>query len=211
VRRLRDGRRLASRLVEVRQGDNLVMEMMASLRRPMPSLFDHQLDVSTPLPPPEACEPFDQFARRLNDSAAMDISDRLGNVHKDLEMRQIGETSFAEPRLAPRRRYWLRLRGAESIDDPMAHIALIAYLSDFWLAGTTLIPHHVAMAGQYPGLVSLDHAMWFHRPSRIDDWLLYEVDSPNNVSGIGLARGLIYDRAGRLLASTAQEAMPMRR
>jgi acyl-CoA thioesterase-2 len=208
VKRLRDGNRFASRQVEASQGDSLIMQMMTSLCRPSPSVIEHQMDAVPAPPPPETCEPFDHFARRQDDPIVLLVSNRLKSVGPEIELRYINELSFIAHGQPLRRRFWFRLPGASSIADPAIHLALLSYLSDFWLAGTTLMAHHTFLQGDYPGLVSLDHAIWFHRACRVDEWLLYQVDSPNLMSGIGLARGLIYDRAGRLLASTAQEAMP---
>ena len=87
------------------------------------------------------------------------------------------------------------------------HRALMAYASDFHLVGTATLPHGVSMLTGDLLLASLDHGMWFHRPVRVDDWLLYSCDSPSSSGGRGLARGLIFDRSGHLVASTIQEGM----
>ncbi len=92
-------------------------------------------------------------------------------------------------------------------DSPVLHRALLAYASDFHLIGTTLLPHGISFLQRNVQVASLDHAMWFHRPFRIDQWLLYSCDSPTAQGGRGLARGMFYDEAGRLVASTAQEGL----
>ena len=79
--------------------------------------------------------------------------------------------------------------------------------SDFHLVGTATLPHGISFIQDDLMMASLDHGMWFHRPARVDDWLLYSCDSPSSSGGRGLARGLIYDRNGRLVASTIQEGM----
>lgn len=84
---------------------------------------------------------------------------------------------------------------------------MLAYVSDFHLVGTATLPHGISWVQGNLAVASLDHAMWFHRDGRLDDWLLYSMDSPGTNSGRGLARGMIYDRSGKLLASTAQEGM----
>ena len=115
------------------------------------------------------------------------------------------------PVAAPaRRQAWYRAVD-QLPDDPALHRYLLAYASDFAFLGTVLDPH--AMSWLTPGLqmASLDHVMWFHRPFRLDDWLLYVVDSPSASGARGLVRGQFFDRAGRLVASTAQEGLIRRR
>ena len=108
-----------------------------------------------------------------------------------------------------RNSFWVRMPSARR-RRARVHACALAYASDSWLAGATRMVH--APPGGFRGmqLASLDHAMWFHAPMRADEWILYETDSPWTGSGRGLARGTIYDRQGRLVASTAQEVL-MRR
>ena len=123
------------------------------------------------------------------------------------EFRQINARDPLEPEPRPPfRQFWFRLHGNTG-DDQTLHRALLAYASDFHLVGTCTLPHGVSLFDPRLILASLDHAMWFHRDVAIGDWLLYTCDSPSTSGGRGLARGLIYDRAGRLVASTAQEGM----
>ncbi|MCZ7009997.1 thioesterase family protein, partial [Salmonella enterica] len=83
----------------------------------------------------------------------------------------------------------------------------LAYASDFHLLGTATFPHGISYYQPGVQMASLDHALWFHRPFRADEWLLYSIDSPSAQGARGLARGMIYDRNGRLVASTAQEGL----
>jgi acyl-CoA thioesterase-2 len=83
----------------------------------------------------------------------------------------------------------------------------LAFLSDFMFAGAPLSRHTVALPGPHLFVASLDHCLWFHRDVRCDDWLLFETDGPNAANGVNLARGLIYNRAGELVASMVQEAL----
>jgi acyl-CoA thioesterase-2 len=85
--------------------------------------------------------------------------------------------------------------------------ALLAYASDFHLIGTTTFPHGISYLQKNVQMASLDHALWFHRPFRVDEWLLYSCDSPTAQGARGLARGMIYTEGGRLVASTAQEGL----
>jgi acyl-CoA thioesterase-2 len=92
-------------------------------------------------------------------------------------------------------------------DDPALHRYLLAYASDFHLLGTAMQPHGVSWLTPGMQVASLDHAMWFHRPFRMDEWLLYVMESPSASGGRGLIRGRFFDRGGRLVASTAQEGL----
>ena len=96
-------------------------------------------------------------------------------------------------------------------DNSALHRAIIAYASDYTLLGTAALPHGLSwMRGELVG-ASLDHAIWFHRPARADEWLLYVTESPWSGAGRGLNRGQIFDRKGRLVASVAQEGMMRKR
>ena len=110
------------------------------------------------------------------------------------------------PKRPPYQQVWFRL--VEPVGDaPELHRALLAYASDFHLLGTATFPHGISYYQPNVLMASLDHALWFHRPFRADEWLLYSIDSPSAQSGRGLARGQVYDRSGRMVASTAQEGL----
>jgi acyl-CoA thioesterase-2 len=110
------------------------------------------------------------------------------------------------PKRPPFQQVWFRL--TEKVGDaPELHRALLAYASDFHLLGTATFPHGISYYQPNVQMASLDHALWFHRSFRADDWLLYSIDSPSAQGARGLARGQIFDRSGRLVASTAQEGM----
>jgi acyl-CoA thioesterase-2 len=101
---------------------------------------------------------------------------------------------------------WFRLIDRIA-DDELLHRSLLAYASDFHLLGTTTLPHGISYLQPHVQMASLDHAMWFHRSVRVDEWLLYSCDSPSAEGARGLARGSIYSADGRLVASTAQEGL----
>jgi acyl-CoA thioesterase-2 len=105
---------------------------------------------------------------------------------------------------------WLRI-GVTLPEDPSLHRVAIAYLSDLTLFNAALAPHGHSLSGDQFQLASLDHALWFHRAARADEWLLYVIDSPSAQGARGLTRGLFYDRSGRLVASVAQEGLMRRR
>ncbi len=110
------------------------------------------------------------------------------------------------PKRPPFQQVWFRL--TEKVGDaPELHRALLAYASDFHLLGTATFPHGISYYQPNVQMASLDHALWFHRSFRADEWLLYSIDSPSAQGARGLARGQVFDRGGRLVASTAQEGM----
>jgi acyl-CoA thioesterase-2 len=112
------------------------------------------------------------------------------------------ETTPGEPRQA----YWFKT--VDGIpDDPMLHRCLLAYASDFQFIGTALRPHGRSWYQPSMVVASIDHALWFHREARVDEWLLYTMESPTAQAARGFARGTIYDRRGRLIASVAQEGL----
>lgn len=123
------------------------------------------------------------------------------------EFRYVQPRNELNPQpLPPRERFWFRL--TEKIgDSPELHRTLLAYASDYQLLGAANFPHGISYYQPNVQMASLDHALWFHRPFRADDWLLYAIDSPTAQNSRGMARGLIFDRTGRLVASAAQEGL----
>ncbi|MDZ7854080.1 MAG: acyl-CoA thioesterase II [Halomonas sp.] len=112
----------------------------------------------------------------------------------------------AEAGRPARKRLWFRLAG-DLPDDQALHRYLLAYSTDFNLLTTALVPHGIDFRDPQLQIASLDHALWFHHDVRVDDWLLYDMDSPWAGGARGFARGSIYDRQGRLVASSAQEGL----
>ncbi|WP_043528166.1 acyl-CoA thioesterase [Litchfieldella xinjiangensis] len=107
---------------------------------------------------------------------------------------------------SPRKRLWFRLAG-ELPADPALNRYLLAYSSDFNLLTTSLVPHGIRFGNPRLQIASLDHSLWFHQDVQVNDWLLYDMDSPWAGGARGFARGSIYDRAGHLVASSAQEGL----
>jgi acyl-CoA thioesterase-2 len=106
----------------------------------------------------------------------------------------------------PTRQVWFRAVG-KLPDDESLHRCLLAYVSDYFLLDTATLPHGAAFAHNTLTMASIDHAMWFHRPLRVDDWLLYAVESPSASGARGFARAGLFGLDGRLVASTAQEGL----
>ena len=117
-----------------------------------------------------------------------------------------GTWNFVCGPVAARARLWIRVNGPLS-DDPLQHLAAFTYASDLTLLGVSLVPHGVMIGS--PGLqpASLDHAMWFHRPFRADEWWLYDQHSPAAQGARGLALARVWSQDGRLVASVAQEGL----
>ncbi len=113
---------------------------------------------------------------------------------------------LTDEKLPARQQIWFRTIDKVP-DEPTLHKTLLSYVSDYGLIGTATMPHGISFIKGQVQLASLDHAMWFHRDARVDDWLLYDCDSPSASGARGLARGEIYSRDGRLIASTAQEGL----
>ena len=107
--------------------------------------------------------------------------------------------------LPPTKQVWFRAVDRVPSDEDRLHRCLLAYVSDYNLLDTATLPHAVSFL--HLQMASIDHAMWFHRPFRVDDWLLYSVDSPSAAGARGFARGSIFTRDGQLVASTAQEGL----
>ena len=129
--------------------------------------------------------------------------------HGTIEVRPVDPESLLLQR-GSKDGFWLRIPSAEGADADL-NVCALAYASDFWLAPAARMRHARPFDFHDYQLASLDHAMWFHTPANAADWFLYETDSPWAGGGRGLARGAMYDRAGRMIASTAQEALMRRR
>ena len=204
VDRARDGRSFTARRVIAIQHGEQIFNLAASFQQPEEGL-NHQLsmpdvpaadDIEPPVPhDPEQLERMPVKLRRW--------MTRRG----PFEFRPVyPRDELNPPKRPPYQQVWFRL-SEEVGDDPALNASLLAYASDFPLVGTTTFPHGISYYQGNVQMASLDHAMWFHRRFKINEWLLYSCDSPSAQGARGLARGLIYDRQGRLVASTAQEGL----
>ena len=204
VDRTRDGGSFSVRRVTAIQHGQPVFFLAASFHK-HESGGEHQLSMPE-VPMPEDIEPAasvpDQVLEKLPTKVQRWLS-RQG----PFEFRHVyPRDELNPPKRPPYQQVWFRL--SERVGDaPELHRALLAYASDFQLLGTATFPHGISYYQPNVQMASLDHAMWFHRPFRADDWLLYSLDSPSAQDGRGLARGMIYDRRGKLVASTAQEGL----
>jgi len=204
VERNRDGRSFKSRRVVAIQHGRPIFTLAASFQLKQEGL-DHQFEMpEVPMPEELSSEsnvPEDSLAK------VPQLMRRWFTRTGPFDFRPVMKTDVFNPHPQPPfSNIWFRLTEKIDVPDQM-HRALMAYASDFHLVGTATLPHGISFIQDDLMMASLDHGMWFHRPARVDDWLLYSCDSPSSSGGRGLARGLIYDRNGRLVASTIQEGM----
>lgn len=204
VERTRDGGSFSTRRVTAIQHGKTIFNFSASFQHdetgvehqlPMPSVPKAE-DIEAP--PPLPADVLAKLPAKLQ---------RWFGLEGPFEFRHVyPRDDLNPPKRPPFQQVWFRL--ARRIDDsPVLHRALLAYSSDFHLIGTAMLPHGISFLQRNVQVASLDHAMWFHRPFRVDEWLLYSCDSPSAQGGRGLARGTIYAEDGRLIASTAQEGL----
>ena len=203
VDRSRDGQSFSSRRVVAIQHGEQIFHMSCSFQVPEAGM-EHALPMPD-VPPPEQLVDFQLYHEGLLSELPEKVR-RYFEHRRPFEFRPVRMPDFRNPARQPaQKQVWLRAVDRVPGDDDQLHRCLLAYVSDYNLLDTAILPHghsilHVQMA-------SIDHAMWFHRPFRVDDWLLYAVDSPSASGARGLARGSIFTRDGRLVASTAQEGL----
>ena len=205
VEKLRDGGSFTTRRVTAIQHGRPIFNASLSFHRDEPG-FDHQAAPAPDVPPPDAVTP----ERDLAASIADKIPEPLRTVltrERPIDFRPVDPVNplRPEPREA-RAATWLRATGPLP-DDPLIHQAILAYASDWGLLGTALLPHAKSVFDGTVQAASLDHALWFHRPFRADDWLLYAMDAPTAAGARGFTRGTVTDAGGQLVASTAQEGL----
>jgi acyl-CoA thioesterase-2 len=204
VDRSRDGHSFSSRRVIAVQNGEQIFTCAASFQRPEPGL-DHQStmpDVPAPETLPDWSRPTPEVAAKLPERLR-----RFLIRERPVEMRPVEPIDFLSRTASPAcERVWFRIPEPILGDDRL-HRCLLAYLSDFNLLTAATRPHHGKFTIGEMVMARIDHALWFHRPFRADDWLLYDVESPSASGGRGFARGSIYSRDGRLVASVAQEGL----
>ena len=204
VDRTRDGGSFSVRRVSAIQHGKVIFFCAASFQDAEQGA-EHQLSMPE-VPRPEDLEPAPAIPPERLAQLPTKVQrwlDRQG----PFEFRHVyPRDELNPPKRPPYQQVWFRL--SEPVGDaPELHRALLAYASDFHLLGTATFPHGISYYQPNVVMASLDHALWFHRPFRADEWLLYTLDSPSAQGARGMARGLVYDRDGRLVASTAQEGM----
>jgi len=206
VERTRDGRSFATRRVTAIQNDRPIFTLSASFHVEE-STFEHQRAMPD-VPAPEALEDWQVAMRRVVASRAPHDRKLLAWVERDrpIESRHVELMDYFGGTQAPRAQIWIRARGSLP-DDPLLHRCVVAYASDMSLLDTAARPHPIELLSEETENASLDHAMWFHRPLRADEWLLYSQESPNMAGARGLTTGHFFRRDGTLVASVVQEGL----
>ncbi len=205
VDRSRDGRSFTSRRVVAIQSGTPIFHMSLSFQEDEKGL-EHQLPVIPDVAAPENVVSELEQVRQLASMIPEDLRDKLTS-ERPIDIRPVNAPNMLKPEpMEPIRHVWLRANG-ELPDDPRIHKYLLAYASDFSFIGTALNPHGVNFWNRRLKVASIDHAMWFHKPFRMDEWLLYSIDSPMAAGGRGFVRGQIFNRQGELVASTVQEGL----
>jgi acyl-CoA thioesterase II len=208
VDRSRDGHSFTSRRVVASQAHGPILHLAASFHAAEDG-FEHHTQMPQ-VPPPEAL----RGTGDLDADALARMPQRLRRFFEHLRPFDIRPVEAMDPlavqQRAPVQHLWMRTVDRLPDDDDL-HRALLAYLSDYYFIPTATLPHGLIFQDQRVQMASLDHAMWFHRPARVDEWLLFAYESPCAAAGRALARGQIYTRAGAFVASTAQEGLLRRR
>ena len=204
VDRARDGGSFSVRRVVAIQHGRPIFNLAASFQKPEDGL-EHQAampDVRGPNGLQDVTEVSPQILKRIPEKMRRYLTDK-----RPFEFRPVRPTNFTEPeKLPPVKHVWIRAVDRLP-DDYNLHRNLLAYVSDYELLGTSTLPHGLVFGRGNVLMASLDHALWFHRHARVDEWLLYSFDSPNASGARGFARGQFFTEDGQLIASTAQEGL----
>ncbi len=204
VDRVRDGGSFTTRRVSAIQKGQTIFTGIASFQAEETG-YEHQLPMPDVIGPDDLPNEW-ELLHKLSPMVPERLMEKLRRP-KPIEIRPVTLVDPANPQpIEPVRHLWFRADGSLP-DSPALHKYLLAYASDFSFIGTALQPHGVSSWSKFIQLASLDHAIWFHREVKMDDWLLYSIDSPWAGNARGFARGSIFNRQGELVASVAQEGL----
>ncbi len=204
VDRIRDGGSFTTRRVVAIQHGKAIFSMSASFQI-LEDGLEFQMEM-VEQDPPETLPSEAELAEKFRDDAPENVK-RWWARQRPIEMRTTSPMHYlSSEKLPPHQHVWLR--AADTIpDDPALQAAVLAYASDMTLLDTALYPHGRKVFEPELQVASLDHAMWFHRPININDWVLFDQDTPSSSGARGFTRGSLYDRSGTLVASCAQEGL----
>lgn len=203
VDRIRDGGSFTTRRVVAMQHGEAIFSLSASFQRHEVG-FEHQITMPD-IPKPDEL-PHGEALEEILKNAPSAVQ-RYWKRPRAIEFRPVVLDHYISgKKLDPYQHVWVRCRG-EIGDDPVSNTVVLAYLSDMTLLDTALFAHGLSVFDERVQAASLDHAMWFHRPVRVCDWMLYTQDSPSSSGGRGLTRGSLYGLDGTLIASVAQEGL----
>jgi acyl-CoA thioesterase II len=204
VDRIRDGKSFATRRVVAIQGGHAIFSMAASFQKTEPG-YEHASEMPA-VSGPDGLASELELARRYADRIP-EAMRQQALADRPIEIRHVDAYDPLHPDVRPpTRMVWYRATG-QLPDRLSVHQYLLAYASDFNLLGVAMQPHGVSWMTRGMQVASLDHAIWFHRPFRMDEWLLYVIDSPSASGARGLSRGQFFTQDGRLVASVAQEGL----
>ena len=204
VDRIRDGKSFATRRVVAIQHGAAIFSMSASFHKSEPG-FEHQHEMPD-VPPPDDLPNQEELLKQLKDQLPQNIRSYMER-DRPIEIRPVESSRFESNAPGPpSKNMWMRASGTLP-DDLALHQCVLAYASDMTLLDTSLIAHGRMMFDSSLMLASLDHSLWFHRPFRADNWLLYVQDSPASFGARGFCRGSIFAQDGTLVASVAQEGL----
>ena len=205
VDRIRDGKSFSVRRVTASQADKAILILSSSFQAGEDG-FEHQIDMPD-VPPPESLARILNGTRPVPELISAAAEKAVTSSGLAVEIRPVDPLDPYQPEIRPPIQYlWFRADGRVP-DKPALHRCLLAYASDFHFMSTCMRPHGVTYYQSDMVTASLDHAMWFYRDFRIDDWLLYACDSPVAGHARGLNRGNIYSRDGKLVACVTQEGL----
>ncbi len=204
VDRARDGGSFSVRRVVAIQHGRPIFKLAASFHDPEPGI-EHQAEMPD-VPGPDGLQDVTEFASETL-ARVPEKMRRFLTHERPFEFRPVRRINFEEPeRLPPEKQVWIK--SVDKLPDERSlHQNLLAYVSDYELLGTSTLPHGLLFGQGLVQMASLDHALWFHRDVRVDEWLLYSFDSPNASGARGFARGQFFTQAGTLVASAAQEGL----
>lgn len=208
VERIRDGSSFTTRRVKAVQHGRAIFAMSASFHKEETG-YEHAAAMPD-VPPPEALPSARELMAQLIDTLPESMRS-YWQRDNPIELKPVDISRYlSRDARPPQQLIWLRANGRLP-DVPSLHQCVLAYASDFTLLDTALIAHGKLLFDADIQLASLDHALWFHRPFRADEWLLYAQDSPTAAGARGFCRGTFFTRDGRLVASTAQEGLIRKR
>jgi len=204
VDRARDGGSFSTRRVVAIQHGRPIFNLAASFQIEEPGI-DHHAQIPA-VPAPDGLRDFTDVGEDVLQKLPAKMR-RFLTDKRPFEIRPVTPLNFLKAeKLPPVKHVWFR--AVDRLPDDLAlHQNLLAYVSDYELLGTSTLPHGLSFGEGRVIMASLDHALWFHRPVRIDEWLLYSMDSPNAHGARGFARGQLFTADGGLVASTAQEGL----
>jgi acyl-CoA thioesterase-2 len=205
VERTRDGGSFTTRRVVAIQKGEPIFDMALSFHK-VEKGPSHQIDMLD-IPGPNECTSELEVRKKMIDKVPAKYRDFFLR-ERPIEIRNLpGEGMFEEPtKKEPYKHVWMKAVG-KLPDDVVHHQAILAYASDMGLLSTSMNPHKLSFAKGNVMSASLDHAMWFHRPFRADEWMLYSTDSPSASNARGFNRGSVYTEDGILVASAVQEGL----